>query len=70
MWYKEYYKLTQFDPTVYGSTNTKYRVYRKTQTRNKKTTKKKTQKTDRLVNGAMLAFQCLVYNTIKIADPF
>jgi len=30
MWYKEYYKLTQFDQAVYGSTNTKYRVYRNT----------------------------------------
>ena len=28
--YKEYYKLTQFDQAVYGSTYTKYRVYRNT----------------------------------------
>mgnify|MGYP006890323293 CR=1 FL=1 len=26
MWYKEYYKPTQFDQAVYGSINTKYRV--------------------------------------------
>ena len=36
----------------------------------KKRLRKNTQKTDTLVNGARLAFQCLVYNTNKIADPF
>jgi len=34
--YKEYYKLTQFDQAVYGSTNTKYRVYRKTKLKKKR----------------------------------
>ena len=30
MWFKEYYKQTQFNQAVYSSTNTKYRVYRNT----------------------------------------
>ena len=43
------------------------------QKRNKqKTTKRKTTKTttDKVVNGARRAFQCFVYNTNTITDPF
>ena len=74
MWYKEYYKLILLDQAVYGSTNTKYRVYRNTYKDNTNKThtmihRKRTGKTsDRLVNGARWAFQCFVYNTNKITD--
>ena len=40
------------------------------QKRNKQKTTKKTKRTDRLVNGARWAFQCFVYNTNKLTDPF
>ena len=31
---------------------------------------KRTTTSDRLVNGARWAFQCFMYNTNKITDPF
>jgi len=48
-----------------------HRHKRNKQKTTKKTTHTHTQiKPDRLVNGARWAFQCFVYNTNKIIDPF
>ena len=45
-------------------------IHRQKRNKQKTTKKKKQNKTDRLVNGARWAFQCFVYNTNKITDPF